>query len=175
MTIRRSSRKVSSKHLEEAARRLLEDSTLCALATASQQGRAHVNAMYFAWDAQFRIFWISDPQAQHSRNLGRNRSAAVTVYDSSQRWGGSDRGIQLFGTAGPLGARAAREAEKVYARRFPAYDRAELASYAFYGFRPSRAKLFDEEALGSGAFVTARVRPGGRLEWVKTELYSGAA
>jgi uncharacterized protein YhbP (UPF0306 family) len=173
MTIRRSTRRISSERLEATARRLLDASTLCALATASPRGRAHVNAMYFAWDTEFRIVWISDPGAQHSRNLARNSSAAITVFDSAQTWGGRDRGIQLFGAARRLEVRGAREVEEVYADRFPDYDRAAFASYLFYRFRASRVKLFDEEALGSGTFVTARVTGAGRVEWEKTELYSG--
>jgi len=56
--------------------------------------------MYFGWNRQFEIFWISDPDARHSRNLAANSSAAITIYDSHQTWGRPDRGIQLFGTAG---------------------------------------------------------------------------
>lgn len=175
MTIRHSARRVSSRRLTDVVRRLLDASTLCSLSTVSPGGRAHVNAMYFAWDDAFRVVWISDPGARHSRNLARNPSAAVMVYDSNQEWDGRDRGIQLFGRARRAERRVARAAEAVYVRRFPRYDAAELASYDFFVFRPSRLKAFDETELGSGTFVTARVRPGARLEWERTELYSGAA
>jgi uncharacterized protein YhbP (UPF0306 family) len=172
--IRQSKRRFSSRRLAEVVRELLDASTLCALSTVSREGRAHVNAMYFAWDDVFRIVWISDRGAGHSHNLAENRSAGVMVYDSRQKWGGSDRGIQLFGTARRVEGSAARAAEAVYARRFPRYHAAGLASYDFFVFRPSRLKAFDETAFGSGTFVTARVSSGGRLQWVKTELYSGA-
>src|SRR5439155_25614683 len=75
--------------------------------------------------------------SRHSRNLTANRSAAITIYDSHQTWGGFDRGMQLFGTA-----------------------------YPFYRFRPREVKLFHERILGGGTLVTAKV-DGERLAWAR--------
>src|SRR5881397_380230 len=100
MTVERRSRRFSSQQLQRVARRLMDVSPLCSLATVSPRGRAHINHMYFAWNQRFEVFWISDADSIHSRNLARNPSAAVTVYASNQVWGRPDRGIQLFGTAG---------------------------------------------------------------------------
>ena len=99
-------------------------SPLCSLATVSPGGRAHINHMYFAWSDRFEVFWISDPDSLHSRNLTRNSSAAVTIYDSHQTWGRLDRGIQLFGTGGVMSWRAAQEARSAYGKRFRDYDAA---------------------------------------------------
>src|SRR5437667_7750901 len=112
MTVERRSRRFSSATLERVARRLMNASPLCSLATVSPGGRAHINHMYFAWSDRLEVVWISDPDAIHSRNLTRNSSAAVTIYDSRQTWGRPDRGIQLFGTAGVTNGRAAHEARR---------------------------------------------------------------
>lgn len=150
-------------------RRLLEESKLCAIATASPGARAHVNTAYFAWGPAFEIVWLSAPEARHSRNIRANPSAAVAVYRSTQTWGDSDHGIQLFGTARELRGRDAEAAERLYAARFRAYD-ADLEAYRFYRLRPRRIKLFDERALGGATFVTVAVSSG-RLRWVRTESY----
>ena len=152
------------------ARSLLEASTLCAIATVSPNGRAHVNTAYFSVADDLVIVWLSAPQARHSRNIRASGSTAIAVFDPRQTWGEADRGIQLFGTARELAGRAAREAAAVYARRFRA-TRDLHASYRYYRLRPSRLKLFDEPKLGGATFVSARVRRGGLLEWVKTERY----
>jgi uncharacterized protein YhbP (UPF0306 family) len=123
-----------------------------------------VNTAYFAWAPDLRIIWLSEPAAQHSRNVRANGSAAVAVYDSSQTWGTPDRGIQIFGDARAGGP----DAEEVYAGRFAAYEPFE--SYRFYELVPRRVKLFDERALERATFVTARVR-GGELAWERTEVY----
>jgi uncharacterized protein YhbP (UPF0306 family) len=154
----------SAGDLEREARRLLDASTLCAIATVSRRNRAHVNTAYFAWSDEFDLFWLSDQGAEHSRNVRANRTAAVAVYDSSQTWGKPDRGIQLFGSARELDGKAFREAETIYARRFPAYESEQLGAWRAYRFRPTRMKLFDERVFGPAVFVTAKVRRGGRVE-----------
>jgi uncharacterized protein YhbP (UPF0306 family) len=175
MAIERSTRSVSSARIMTVARRLLDASTLCAIATASARGRAHINTAYFAWSREFDILWLSAPEATHSRNLRANGSAAIVVYDSNQSWGKPDRGIQLVGSARETGGATAREAERAYARRFPAFSPDDLSEYRFYRFRPRRMKLFDEKALGAGVFVTASVRVGGAIAWERTEIYRASS
>ncbi len=170
MPIERSERRVSSERLRTVASRLLNASTLCAIATLSSGARPHLNPAYFAWNPEFDLFWLSAPEARHSRNLAKNSSAAVAVYDSSQTWGRPDRGIQLFGSAREAAGVLARKAELVYAKRFPRYPGKERDTYRFYRFHPRRMKLFDERALGSGTFVTANITSG-RVAWVRTEVY----
>jgi uncharacterized protein len=170
VTIQRSKRSLAPKRIRAVARRLLEGSTLCAIATVSPGGPAHVNTAYFAWSRELDLFWLSEPDAQHSRNLVANPTAAVAVYDSTQVWGEPDRGVQLFGSAREVRGSAARDAERVYGKRFPAFARAELGSHSFYRFRPRRIKLFDESELGAGVFVTATLRAG-EVAWERTEIY----
>src|SRR2546430_8869861 len=114
MTVERRSRRFSSATLERVARRLMNASPLCSLATVSGGGRAHINHMYFAWSDRYEVFWISDPESIHSRNLARMSTAAITIYDSHQTWGRPDRGIQLFGTARVTTGRAEQDARRAY-------------------------------------------------------------
>jgi uncharacterized protein YhbP (UPF0306 family) len=173
--IQRAREAISQLRLRTLARRLLNASPLCAISTVSADGRAHVNTAYFAFSASFDIVWLSAPEAHHSRNLRRRPSVAIAVYDSAQKWGGSDRGIQIFGNARELAGRSAREAERVYGRRFKSYVRDELSAYRFYRLRPTRLKLFDERELGGATFVTARITRGGTLRWERTESYVSPA
>jgi uncharacterized protein YhbP (UPF0306 family) len=163
MAIKRSKRPVASSRIATTARSLLEASTLCAIATVTPGGEAHVNTAYFAWSDALQLVWLSEPTARHSRNVRRNGSAAVAVYDAEQRWGSRDRGIQLFGVAQELERFADGDASQRYAARFPGYRPGELSAYRFYAFNPRRLKLFDESELGAGVFVTARLRQDRRL------------
>jgi uncharacterized protein YhbP (UPF0306 family) len=149
---------------------LLDASTLCAIATVRPRGGAYVNTAYFASSPEFDLFWLSDPDAEHSRNLRANPAAAIAIYDSTQSWGEPDRGLQLFGSARQIGGPIALDAERSYAARFPAYTPGELSGYRIFRFRPRRMKIFDETALGGGVFVTASVRKG-QLAWERTEIY----
>jgi uncharacterized protein YhbP (UPF0306 family) len=169
MPIQRSSKHPPTSRLAAIARRLLEESKLCAIATVSPDGRAHVNTAYFAWSSEFEIVWLSAPEARHSRNLRATGSAAVAVFRSTQTWGGSDRGIQLFGRARELRGRAGLEAERLYAKRFRAYE-SDLP-FRFYRLATRRMKLFDERVLGGGTFVTVTVQRG-RVKWESTESFA---
>jgi uncharacterized protein YhbP (UPF0306 family) len=175
MAIERSKRPVASSRIAATARSLLEESTLCAIATTTPAGQAHVNTAYFAWNDELQLVWLSEPHASHSRNVRANGSAAVAVYDAEQRWGGNDRGIQLFGVARELEGSADDDAAQLYAARFPAYRRAGLSAYRFYAFQPRHLKLFDESELGAGVFVTARLGRDRRLVWERTEIYRSTA
>ena len=170
VAVRRIAKHPSARRLVAMTRRLLDQSTLCAIATASPASHAHVNTAYFAWSDRFDIVWLSAPEAHHSRNIRANPSAAVAVYDSTQTWGESDHGMQLFGRARELKGRAAAAAQRLYAARFDAYQ-FDLEAYRFYRLRPTRIKLFDEHALGGATWVTVAVGAGGRLRWVSTETY----
>jgi uncharacterized protein YhbP (UPF0306 family) len=169
MGISRSGRRIGEARLRTLLESLLDASPLCAIATVAGT-RAHVNTAYFAWSDDFRVIWISDRGATHSRSLRRNRSAAVAVFDSHQVWGKPDRGLQLFGTARELHGRAAERGREVYGRRFRDYDAAELPAYRPYELRPRRAKLFDERELGGGVFVSARIATDGSVAWERTEI-----
>jgi uncharacterized protein YhbP (UPF0306 family) len=171
MGIERSSRRYGPTRLTRIARDLLDVSTLCAISTVSGAGRPHVNTAYFAWDGDLRLVWLSDPRARHSRNVAAIRAAAVAVYDSRQRWGGPDRGMQLFGSAAAAADATVPEAARIYLGRFPRYTPAEFPDYRLYLFRPRRIKLFDESSLGAGVFVTAKVGADRKLAWERTEVY----
>jgi uncharacterized protein YhbP (UPF0306 family) len=171
MAIERSKRRFAAARISRAARTLLDSSPLCAIATLASGGRAHINTAYFAWSHELDLVWLSDPRAIHSRNIRANDTVAVAVYDSNQTWGSPDRGIQLFGTARELSGVPADEAGSLYARRFADFCSADFAAYRFYLLRPRRLKLFDEQELGAGTFVTARIGRERRLAWERTDVY----
>lgn len=170
MSIERSRRPVAAQRIARLARELLEASTLCAIATVTTQGRAHISTAYFAWTPALEIAWLSEPRAQHSRNIRANDSVAVAVHDSTQTWGQSDRGIQLFGRARGVERSAVGSFEALYATRFPEYGGLDQGTYRFYVLSPQRLKLFDEQELGAGVFITARVSRGGP-RWERTDIY----
>jgi uncharacterized protein YhbP (UPF0306 family) len=170
--VQRDGERISAARLRSIATRLLNASTLCAISSVGPTGRAHINTAYFAWSSALEIVWLSAPEARHSRNIRSDPSVAIAVYDSTQKWGGSDRGIQLFGRAREVSSRKARDAAaRLYAARFRPYSRDELETYRFYRFSARTLKLFHEREFGGATFVTAKVARDGRLAWDRTEAY----
>jgi uncharacterized protein YhbP (UPF0306 family) len=168
VTVRRS---IADGPVRASLLRILRGNILCSVASVTRRGRAHIHTAYFAFSARpMEIYFLSDADSVHARNLEANPSAAVAIFDSSQRWGRSDRGVQLFGSCRQATGPAARTAERAYARRFAPYARwlaatteggrraaARFRSYRFYRFVPGEAKILDERVFGGGVFVLARV------------------
>ncbi|WP_340537593.1 pyridoxamine 5'-phosphate oxidase family protein [Nocardioides sp. GXZ039] len=53
------------------------------LATATPGGTPWVTPVYFAHDDLASFWWVSRPQARHSRLIAANPQVAITVFDSS--------------------------------------------------------------------------------------------
>jgi uncharacterized protein YhbP (UPF0306 family) len=167
-------RPIARPRIERAAFGLLDASSLCAMSTVSPRTTAHIHTVYFVWNRDFEIFWLSDPAARHSRNIRVRPGTAITVFDSHQVWGQPDRGIQLFGSTRQLPATEIAHAESLYVARYPGYATPDLRAYSVYRFRTERLKVFDEAVLGAGVFVTATIHNEQRLTWERTDISSGA-
>ncbi len=163
-------RRLSDEPVRKSVADILEDSPLCSMATIGPRGQAHINTAYFAYSPRLEVFFLSDPTSLHCRNVARNPAMAMTIFDSRQVWGGSDRGMQLFGTCREARGPHRRNAERTYARRFPPYAKwmrgptaqekrqaEQLRSYTFYRFVPSRVKILNEPVFGGGVFVVTAI------------------
>ncbi len=93
----------------------------------------------------------------------------MTVFASSQRWGGPDRRLRLFGNCEPASGANAVEASRSYEGRFPAYASWQEGlgrddpgkSYRLYRFLVASVKVFDERRWGRPLFVEATVQRQG--------------
>lgn len=55
------------------------------LATADSAGKPHAAAIYFTFDRQLDIYFITKKDTQKSRNLQDNKQAAIAVYDADSQ------------------------------------------------------------------------------------------
>jgi nitroimidazol reductase NimA-like FMN-containing flavoprotein (pyridoxamine 5'-phosphate oxidase superfamily) len=53
------------------------------LATADEQGRPWATPVWFATEDHRHFFWVSDPNARHSRNIAVRSDIAIAIFDSS--------------------------------------------------------------------------------------------
>ncbi|MDP2620536.1 MAG: pyridoxamine 5'-phosphate oxidase family protein [Hyphomicrobiales bacterium] len=83
----------------------LDAHTVMSLATASAAG-VHAASLMYARDG-FALYWVSDPDSRHSRELEENPRVAATIapdYDDFKEI----RGLQIHGRARRLKSPAAR-------------------------------------------------------------------
>jgi uncharacterized protein YhbP (UPF0306 family) len=114
-------------------------------------------ALFYVNDG-FDLYWLSDPQTRHSRNIARNRRVAVTIQEDYRDWR-VIRGIQMEGTVeevgsltdalGPMGLYAAKYPFLGdWQKPLPSLARA-LGVARMYRFRPTQV-LFIDNTKGFG-------------------------
>ncbi|TLZ62461.1 MAG: hypothetical protein E6K13_05695 [Methanobacteriota archaeon] len=156
--------------VQKSLYRVLRENVLCSMSTVSTGHRAYVNTAYFCHSPQLELFFLSDPESFHCRNLAQNPSMAIAVFRSDQTWGHPDRGVQLFGICREARGSVAERAGRLYSSRFPPFSKLLsgtsavarkqarlLLSYRFYRFVANRVKILDEREFGGGVFVLTNV------------------
>ncbi|MFE3030787.1 pyridoxamine 5'-phosphate oxidase family protein [Streptomyces canus] len=99
----------------ENARGIVDASRYLVLATADAEGRPWSTPVYFAHVGCREFFWVSSPQAVHSRNIAVRPEVGIAVFDSSAEIG-TGQGVYVSAVAAELVARA-EEALEVFSRR----------------------------------------------------------
>lgn len=80
------------KHLSEC----MQSTDYCCIATVDRKG-VWTNPVYFAWDKNFNLYFISMPHVRHMQNIAENPRVAVAIYKTEQE--GDVIGIQIEGEA----------------------------------------------------------------------------
>ena len=119
-----------------SAKRIIDSNQYMTLGTADREGRPWASPVWFAHERYNRFFWVSKPEARHSRNLVERPQAGIVIFDSTVPMGN--------GQAVYLDAEVEQLEE----------DRTEHGMTVF----SSRSREF-----GGGEWTAADVRPGARL------------
>ena len=103
-------------HLEAC----LKSTEYCCLGTVDLQG-TWSNPVYFSWDREKNLYFISQPSSRHLQNLVRDSRLSVAIYSTNQSTFGDVIGIQLEGHAEILAEAQdiERAYQSYYGRRYP--------------------------------------------------------
>ena len=96
--------------LEAIARSIIDVNSFMTLATADGDGRPWASPVWYAPSAYREFFWVSSPEATHSKNLRVRPEFAVVIFDShktggwnavylsavAEEVGNPDEGIDVF-------------------------------------------------------------------------------
>jgi nitroimidazol reductase NimA-like FMN-containing flavoprotein (pyridoxamine 5'-phosphate oxidase superfamily) len=69
--------------LAAAARELLETSRFLVLGTVDPSGRPRVSPVWFTVVDHRTVYWLSSPDAHHSRNVAERPQVSMVVFDST--------------------------------------------------------------------------------------------
>jgi len=85
-----------------AVRAILDANAYLTLATADADGVPWASPVWFAHAGYRELFWVSDPEARHSRNIAERAGVGVVVFDT-QAPIGTGRGVYLRAIAAQVG------------------------------------------------------------------------
>lgn len=68
---------------DEITRSILDGIAYMVLATADGEGLPWASPVWFAMDGYDELYWISRPDARHSRNIAARADVGIVVFDST--------------------------------------------------------------------------------------------
>lgn len=122
--------------LRTIARSIVDSNRFMTLATADADGRPWASPVWYAFSGYREFFWVSSPEATHSRNLAVRPELAIVIFDSHET--GGWKALYLSAVAEELDDVDA--AIEIYSRRsveqgFPVWTRADVTA-------PARHRLY---------------------------------
>jgi uncharacterized protein YhbP (UPF0306 family) len=91
-------------HQEELgaiARAIIDSNRYLTLGTADEHGLPWVSPVWYAPDEYRRFFWVSSPEARHSRNVAARPQVSIVIFDS-QAPVGTGQGVYMSAVAEEL-------------------------------------------------------------------------
>jgi nitroimidazol reductase NimA-like FMN-containing flavoprotein (pyridoxamine 5'-phosphate oxidase superfamily) len=106
---------MSAGDLEAVARGVFAGNRYMTLGTADERGHPWVSPVWFARAGYDELFWVSSPQARHSRNIAARPQISIVVFDS-QVPVGSAAAVYMQATAHELTGSELERGMEVFAR-----------------------------------------------------------
>jgi uncharacterized protein YhbP (UPF0306 family) len=94
------------------------------LGTADENGRPWVPPVYYAPEGYVDFYWVSSPEAKHSRNLAARPEVSIVVFDSRTSVG-SGQGVYMSAVAEELMGDDIERGIAVFSRRSEAHGAGE--------------------------------------------------
>ena len=105
-----------AEELEAAARAIIDENRYMTLGTADTTGRPWVSPVWYAPEAYREFFWVSYPDARHSRNVAARPEIAIVIFDSRVPVG-SGQGVYMSAVAEQVADAELERGMGIFSRR----------------------------------------------------------
>lgn len=72
-----------SDYHNQRAKEIIQKITYATIATSSNVGQPWNSPVYYNHDENLNIYWVSDKEGQHSKNVAENGKVFIVIYDST--------------------------------------------------------------------------------------------
>jgi nitroimidazol reductase NimA-like FMN-containing flavoprotein (pyridoxamine 5'-phosphate oxidase superfamily) len=107
------------------ARGVIDANAYMTLATADRDGRPWASPVQYAHNGYTTFYWLSRPDARHSRNLATRPTVAIVIFDSTVAVGEA-QAVYIEAEAEHIGDGGHQRAIEVYSRRSEALGAGQL-------------------------------------------------
>jgi uncharacterized protein YhbP (UPF0306 family) len=161
--IQKKDREFSDEKIIESLEFIMENNSLFSMSSLNEDNSPWINTAFYSYDSDFNLFFLTPPTTLHSENVKKNKSVAVSIYDSHQLPESDKRGLQIFGTCHKASLIEIPKVFGSYAKRFQAFSRGvqdpkdmivKGFESRFYIIKPHIIKIFDEVLFGEEEWVT---------------------
>jgi len=114
------------KHLDlgSVARTIIDSNLYMTLATADKNGHPWASPVYYAPEGYGQFYWVSSPEATHSRNLAARPEVSIVIFDSHAPVG-SGQGVYVSAVAEELTGPDLDRGIAVFSRRSESHGAGE--------------------------------------------------
>ena len=98
------------------ARAIIDANLYMVLGTVDDRGRPWTSPVYYAPERYRDFYWVSRPDALHSRNLAARPDVSIVIFDSSVPIG-TGQGVYITAAATELTGAEREEPVRVFSRR----------------------------------------------------------
>jgi uncharacterized protein YhbP (UPF0306 family) len=105
-----------TRDLPAIARGIIDSNVYMTLGTADEQGRPWVSPVYYAVGAYTHYYWVSSPEATHSRNVAARPQVSIVIFDSRTPIGKA-QAVYISGVAQELTGAELENGIEVFSRR----------------------------------------------------------
>jgi uncharacterized protein YhbP (UPF0306 family) len=112
------------RDLGAIARTIIDSNLYMTLGTAGDEGDPWVSPVYYAPAGYSEFYWVSYPEARHSRNLAVRPRVSIVIFDSRAPIG-TGQGVYMSAVARELADRDLDRGIEVYSRRSGAHGARE--------------------------------------------------
>lgn len=78
-----------SKYTKKA-REIIESNIYMTIATAAKDGKPWISPVFFAYDQNYNLYWVSNRDSLHSNLIRKNPQVAIVIFDSRAPEGEGD-------------------------------------------------------------------------------------
>lgn len=74
----------------EKAKKIIAENIYMTIATAGKNSEPWISPVFFAYDDQYNLYWVSNKEARHSQNIRENSRVAIVTFDTRSPEGEGD-------------------------------------------------------------------------------------